>query len=259
MKISNLVEQIFATAVALDQNGGLRNTIYAIKHDVLIMNYDHTVLLRFKLRQTETAFEHPISFKANDYDSDVFEEVDGKIIFTTEKPGFTRKKICGTTDMTPEQVQELFSGYFDIGEREGVELTKDVLELLDPALSHVEFIGEEGKPIKMIQRNIYSGGIIEVTQKGTGMFSNELKAGFGPIAIKTGDLQALFSFPDMGDLKFYFPVNGEGDFILIKNALKESKRNMTGVIACCLYDEIIQIKEAKDNGRQEQKIRRRKP
>ena len=72
MKITDLVEQIFAHAVALDQSGGLRNTIYAIGSEIYILNYDHTVLLRFRLRRSEACFETPVSFRANDYDSNGF-------------------------------------------------------------------------------------------------------------------------------------------------------------------------------------------
>ena len=74
MKITGQIEQIFAHAVALDQNGGLRNSIYAEGKEIFIMNYDHTVLLRFKLRESENPFSGPISFKANDYDSPEFYE-----------------------------------------------------------------------------------------------------------------------------------------------------------------------------------------
>lgn len=246
MRISNLVEEIFAQAVALDQSGGLKNTIYAINHEIFILNYDHTVLLRFRLRKSEGEFEHPISFKANDYDSNVFEEKEGKIVFYSEKGEYQRKKVCGTSDLTPEAVKELFSKYITDNEnRSEVILSKDVLSLLDEDLSHVEFSGEKGSSIKMIQRNIYSGGIIEVEKKkDEGFFQEELNNDFGPVAIKTGDLRALFTFQEA--LKFSFPVRGKEDFILITGA-DTGKRSITGIIACCLYDEIIELQEVKLN------------
>lgn len=257
MKITNLVEGIFAQAVALDQSGGLRNTIYAIGHEIFILNYDHTVLLRFRLRASEGTFEHPIAFKANDYDSNTFEEKDGKIVFYSEKGEYQRKKVCGTSDLTPEEVKALYHNYAtDVVDRAVVNLSKDVLSLLDTELSHVEFSGEVGQSIKMVQRNIYSGGIIEVEKKqdSDALFKEELENDFGPVAIKTEDFRALFTFQDV--LKFSFPSRGKEDFILVTSG-EENKRSITGIIACCLYDEVIQLKEVQKHGRQEPKIRRR--
>ena len=175
MKISNLVEQIFAQAVALEQSGRFRNTIYASKRTIYVMNYDHTVLLRFRLRGTETAFEHPVSFKANDYDSNIFEQVDGKIVFRSEKDGYEKRKICGTTDLSVEKVESLFNEYRSTDvPRQEVQLSKSVLELLDESLSHIEFTGKKGRTLTMIQRNIYSGGIIEIQKRDTGFFTEDL-------------------------------------------------------------------------------------
>lgn len=243
MKVNNLVEEIFAQAVALDQSGGLKNTIYAIGHEIFILNYDHTVLLRFRLRQSEGTFDYPISFKANDYDSNHFEQADGRITFHSESETgeYTRKKVCGTTDLTPEEVKTLYASYTAVEEeRSIVNLSKDVLSLLDSELSHIEFSGKAGESIKMIQRNIYSGGIIEVEKKNSGLFKEELENDFGPIAIKTDDFRALFNFQDV--MRFAFPSREQEDYILVTSG-DTSKRHITGVIACCLYDELIQIKE----------------
>jgi len=242
MKISNLVEQIFSQAVALNQSGGLKNTIYAIGKEIFILNYDHTVLLKFRLRSSETAFPSPISFKADDYDSNEFEEKEGRIIFHSENEGYSRKKICGTSDLTPEQIKELWSEYELEEEREVIQVSKSILNLLDDNLSHIEFVGEKGGKLKLIQRNIYSGGIIEVEEKEKGgFFDQSLKSDFGPVAMKTGDFQALFVFED--SLNFCFPTRGREDYIYVKS-VNETKRNMKAIIACCLYDEIIKIKEA---------------
>lgn len=240
MKISNLVEQIFATAVALDQNGGLKNTIYAIGSEVFIMNYDHTVLLRFRLRKSEGEFEHPISFKANDYDSNHFEEKDGKIIFYSAQDGYNKKKICGTTDLTPSEVKELFEMYLGKAQaKQTTTLSKAMMPLLEDGLSHIEFSGKESQTLKMTQRNIYSGGIIEIEKASDGFFKEELSEDFGPVALKTSDFQALFMFQEQ--LKFQFPTDNEGNFIIIKS-IKDTKRDMVGIVACCLYDEIIELR-----------------
>lgn len=253
MKISNLIEQIFAYAVSLDQNGGLKNTIFAIANEIFIMNYDHTVLLRFSLRKSELSFDQTISFKANDYDSNLFEEIDGKIVFYSENEMYSRKKICGKSNISPEQIKELYRLYaHDLSLRETICISKKILELLDDDLSHIEFSGRKGEKLKLIQRNIYSGGIIEIQEKNKqGFFTNSLKADFGPVGIKTNDFKSLFTFEDT--LNFHFPCEND-DYVIVKS-MNESKRNMTGILSCCLYDEIIKIKET-NHGRQKQKIRR---
>lgn len=263
IKINNLIEQIFSVAVALDQNGGLRNTIYAVNDNVLIMNYDHTVLLHFKLRKSENAFQYPVAFKANDYDSDMFEQIDNSIIFHTENEEFERKKICGTSDLTPEEVLELYQNYIgNADKRQKITISNKLLELLDDSLSHVEFSGEEGGTFKVVQRNIYSGGLIEIKPKSKGMFTDTLDFDFGPIGIKTDDLKALFTFQNV--LNFHFPNPENSDFLIIESTDK-TKRNMTAIVAGCLYDEIIEIKLSnqklkgeQNDGRQKQKIRRSK-
>lgn len=254
MKVTELVESIFAHAVALDQSGGLRNTIYALQNEIYILNYDYTVLLKFTLRKSETPFEAPISFRANDYDSNSFYEKAGKIVFETKKGGFLRKKSCGKSDLSPEEVQKLFESY-PAPKGDSVILPKEILSLFEKELSHIEFHGQKGKPLKMTQRNIYSGAIIEVQQIPKKLLQETLKYDFGPIAIKTNDFFALYSFQD--NLEFTFPKEEKEGSYLIAKSIDRGKRDMQGIIACCLYDEIIKIKEAKDGG-QKQKIRRSK-
>lgn len=245
-KITNLVQGIFAQAVALDQSGGLKNTIYAISNEIFILNYDHTVLLRFKLRDSESPFNHPISFKADSYDSNVFEEKDGVITFYSDNEEYSRKKACGTTDLSPSDVKKLFRKYIkEKGERDTIILSKEVLELLDTNLSHVEFSSKTENRLKIVQRNIYSGELIEVEKKKTndGLYDEKIKHEFGPIAIKTNDLNALFNFQDV--LKFSFPSKDKEDYLFVRG-VDDSKRNFTGIIACCLYDEIINLKQVKN-------------
>ena len=266
MKITGKIEGIFSHALALDQNGGLRNTIYGLGKKVYILNYDHTVLLRFTFPKGERLeFDPPVSFKANDYDSNEFEQVGDKIIFTSEKNGWLRTKTCGTTELTPMDVEELWNKYTEDISDHRVEMNIDsgVRELLDGNLSHIEFAAEPGEEVKLLQRNIYSGQIIEVEKTGTkpkdgealGIDSAIAENGVGPFALKTGDFNALFAFTD--SLKFSFPTTGDGDFVFVR-AIK-SNLPYKGVIACCLYDEIIEIKEAQTDGRRKkQKVRRSK-
>lgn len=242
MKVSNLVEKIFAQAVALEQNGMMKNTIYAVRKEIYILNYDHTVLLRFRLRGSEAPFSDPVSFKADDYDSNEFYEQDGKIVFVSNKGDFQRRKSCQVTDFTPDEIKEIFKKYVTKNqEYEGqtVNIPKDLVGLLNEELSHVEFSANPEKGLTVIQRNIYSGTTIEVTQNKRNFFDKQVELSFSTIGMKTQDLMALFSFQDV--LKFTFYEHG--DFVRV-DSVDKNKRDMTGFIAGCLYDEIIKIKEA---------------
>lgn len=242
MRISGLVEGIFSTAVAMSQDGGQRNTIYAVDKEIFILNYDHTLLLRFRLRDTEAPFHQPVGFSANDYDSNEFEERDGKIVFLTTQNGFTRKKTCGRPGTSPEEVRELYLRYTEGATGEEVVLQRPILDLLDRELSHVEFSGEAGKTLHLVQRNIYDGTLIEIDQKQDGLLTAPLKNDFGPVAIKTNDFTALFNFQDA--LRFIFPLREKEDYI-IAFSLDRNRRDVTAIIAACLYDELIAIKESK--------------
>ena len=238
--ISNRVEEIFSHAVALDQAGRLRNTIYVIERDVYIINSDNTVFLRFQLRESEKPFAHPISFRANDYDSRSFHEEGGRIVFTTEAGGYTRTKTCGTPDATPEEVRSLFRTFKPVSTNK-VRLTRDILSLLEDNLSHIEIRAEDGA-IHFIQRNIYSGSVIEISRaEAEGAFGvdspDELEGDFGPIGIRTGDFSALFTFQEQ--LMFTFP--SKGDYCCVRSG--DPKMKMTGIIAHCIYDELGTITE----------------
>ena len=257
MKINSTVEQIFAHAVALEQSGGLKNTIYAKLNKVYILNYDHTVLLRFKLRKSEAPFAHPVSFRANDYDSNQFREEEGRIKFTSTSGEYTKVKTCGTPDLSPDEVEQLYKEYtaIDPDQFEEVTLDKNILPLLEKSLSHTEFVGVAGGVVKLVQRNIYSGAVIEVQKEPSagGLLgtTDTLTENLEPIAIKTQDFLALFTFQDV--LKFYLPKEGKGDFIKVES-INKAKRDMTGIIACCIYDEIIEIKEATRPGAKTPKV-----
>lgn len=249
MKISSITEQIFSHAVALDQSGNMRNTIYATGKEVFILNYDNTILLRFRLRPSEINFQNPISFRANDYDSNEFYEENGKIVFLSGKGDYRRKKSCSVPDLAPDSVKELFESF---PKPNGFSMTfdKGILSLLEDNLSHMEFVGEKDKELQLIQRNIYSGAIVEVQRSGKGLISDsKLPFNLGPLALRTNDFQAMFAFQN--SLKFTFPNpedDNSGDYVRVDSTDKK-KQNMTGLISCCLYDEIINIKEA-HNGRQ---------
>lgn len=241
-KAENHLKQLFSHAVALDQAGGLKNTIFSNGRWVFILNYDHTVLLRFRI-ESGKPFDYPISFRANDYDSDKFYGKDGKIIFLDDTGEYTRKKTCAVPDQTFEQVKEVFDSYIEREfETATVSLSKNILNMLDRDLSHIEITGKKGKQIKLTQRNIYSGSVIEVEPKNL-MVPQEMPFDLEPVGLRTNDFAALFSFRN--SVNFSFPKAGESD----KWVKVKADKYLLGLVACCVYDELINIKEAKNDGR----------
>jgi len=258
-KVSPRVEKVFARAVALEQTGRMRNTIFCVKNRVYILNFDHTVLIRFLLPRTEKPFSSPVAFRANDYDSNLFYEKDGKIVFETHSGGYVRTKTCMVPDRTPEDVENIWKE-LSAEERSGEEGTwfpipKNLVNLLEEGLSHIEFVGEKGKPVKIIQRDIYAGAKIEIQEDGKALLGNRLPFNFGPVAIRTQDLLALISFNDVVSIRFVSKEGG-ADFLRFKN--QTPQLSVEGFLGCCLYDEMYEVKTLKedDHGREKPKNRR---
>jgi len=252
-KVGNRVEEIFAHAVAMDQAGRLRCTVYGLDREVYIINQDNTVFLRFKLRESEAAFASPFSFKANDYDSKSFKVEEGKIVFVTEGEQYKRTKTCGTPDATPEEVRGMFKKFKPVKTNK-VKLASRIISMLEEGLSHVEIRAEDGE-IHFVQRNIYSGAVIEVTratEEGALGVDNpdEIEEDFGPLGLRTGDFEALFQFNE--NLIFTFPPDGDGDYCCVRS--RDPKMAMDGIVACCIYDELGKVEEV-SHGRKKQKKR----
>lgn len=252
MKVTNKIETIFSQAVALNQSGRLRNTIYCIDSEIFILNSDNTILLRFP--DTGLRFEVPVSFRANDYESKKFYTEGDKIVFETRRDGFVRKKSCGTPEAAPNDIRHIYEEFDrDIPDAPVIRLNKAVLGVLDDNLSHIEFSGGAER-LKIVQRNIYDGTLIEVTKERKGVFIADqdwIPKEFGPIGIRTNDFIALFAFQN--DIEFTFSNWGYVPFRSLKG-----KFDMEGLMSWCVYDEMgnveILLGEVdKKYGRQEQK------
>jgi hypothetical protein len=253
--VSLVTETIFSHAVALHQAGRLRNTIYVSGHTVFIFNIDKTVLLKFSLPRHEPKIEGEVSFLANDYDSEDFEEKDGKIIFTTHAGDYIRRKLCIAPEKTFGDMQELYQKYLDCECFNKVVFSSSILSLLDNSLSHMEIFSENKKSV-VIQRDIYTGSVIRIDRDISGFglsAADDIKKDFSPIGIRTGDFIALFSFCD--NVTFHF---GNNPYALVAG----DKFKMEGIISGCVYDELGTVSLSKgesENGRrQEQKIGRGK-
>jgi hypothetical protein len=230
-KVNKRVEDIFAHAAALQQNGRMRNTIYCRKKYIYILNQDDTILLKFRLRASEVTFAHPISFHANDYDSNQFYEKDGYIHFVTENETHQRIKRCGVPAQSPSQIHHKFQQLKPSTEN-AIEIGDSLLGFLDESLTHIEFSVVKGV-LKIVQRNIYTGSIITIQEKSGQnnlvQTSSHLKD-FAPIAIRTKDFFALFSFTNV--VSFCFG----SDYIWVEN--KNHKTPYVGVVGLCKYNEL---------------------
>lgn len=232
--VQGRLERVFASAVALQQSGRLRSTIYCYHNYVYILNQDRTCFLQFRLRSEEVSFQHPISFEANDYDSNVFEERDGKIVFIVQKGDWIREKRCRSPQFSPEKVHETFAQMKKVGKSLAeVVLNDQFVQTLDEQLSHVEFLGKDGKLI-VLQRNIYSGALIHIQKeksKGLSLKTDNRIGDFGPVGIRTNDLLALFAL--VSSVKFTFTDKG-----MVKLTSKDPRMPYLGLLSQCVYDQL---------------------
>lgn len=236
MNIHPRVENIFSHAVALDQNGRLKNVIYCMDTYIYIYNMDLTVLMGFKMDSEMAPFHEPISFEANDYDSKTFEERDERIVFIQKSGPYVREKLCKTPDRTPAQVHAMFGEHMDIWadcpKDMTVSLSKEIIPLLNEDLSHIEFSVIDGK-FKIVQRNIFSGSRIEISKASVKkLLKEEYPETFQTIGMRTKDFLALFTFIE--NLEFCF--SEAPDFFVVKSLDPNIK--MRAVIGKCKFDEL---------------------
>jgi len=234
MKVTARVENIFAHAVAMDSRG-LRNTIHCVGTNVFIVNFDHSMILRFPLRRSELQFPEPVSFNANDYDSADFDVVDGKIVFKTVEGDYERRKACSLANYDVHEIRRIYHQLISAATDDFVfYLSKDVCSLLDEQLSHVE-LAVVGHGLQLCQRNVYTGTVIQITPRRKGAFDvdeSKLPEVFGPVGLKTKDFTSLFAFCD--SLAFH-PT---ADYLVVKD---HARRDFDGVLALCKYDEMINL------------------
>ena len=241
MKLTNRIEEIFAHAVALSQNGKLRSQIHCTGSLIYVVNQDQTVIMRFRLRSVDKLkFEPPISFAANDYDSRQIEIGDGRINFVQTAGGFRREKSCRVPDTDTKEIDRIFRGLCKqatIGEN-SVTLSKDILSLLDESLSHIEFSCKDGV-LNIVQRNIYSGTVSTLTQENTegfgGLVSSSRLKDFIPIGLRTNDFMALFAFVNAVEISFPPDV----PFVVVES--KTQTLPMRVILSKCSYDELGMI------------------
>jgi hypothetical protein len=228
-------EEIFAYAVALEQQGRQKNTIFCFKDIIYIVNYDKTIVMKFLI--SNSIFDSPVGFFANDYDSPQFYIEDDKIVFLKKESGLERKKYCKPPDQDFAYAEVIFNKFYpdNLKELSVMSLHKNVIGLLDENLSHVEFVGRD-KKMQILQRDIYTGSLIEIKKfkSGTGVTEGQDSIfDFSPLGMRYIDFAAMFAF--MGDtdqVKFYF--NCDKSYFVVEGP----RNSMKAIVAGCLYDDI---------------------
>lgn len=251
MKIKNYIENLFAQAVALEQNSRSKNIITCSGDRIMIINADSTILIKFQIK--ENIFSGDYAFYANDYESTQFEEQNGKIIFISGNEEWERKKSCRVPDISFKRLSLLYKKLkTGMGTTNQVVITSSIKEVLDENLSHVEIAFHKGE-FELIQRDIFTGTIINIKKKESkGLFQldgNKITKNISAIGLRTGDLLGLFSFVN----KITFNVSEKG-FTYFQG----DKSNMSGFIAACLYDDLgtINYLTEDNDGGQKPKNRR---
>lgn len=232
--ISPRTETMFSQAVALAQSGKMKSAIHAVGKQLLILNMDDTILLRFAMDQV---FPEPVSFFANDYESPAVEIENGAITFFVTRGAYEQRKTCPQPKLDCQGAQGIWDKFVPTLEYP-VVFSKAAGGLLDDALSHVEIHGVDGK-IRLVQKNIYSGSRVEVEEASSSeaLFSaHVVPEGMKPVGIRTNDFQALFTFTE--SLTFY--IQPERNWVYFK----DSTGTMDGILATCVYDELGLIAHA---------------
>jgi len=229
--VSGFTESVFAHAVALNQNGRLRSTIYCFRNIVYILNQDHTVLLRFELpKGVGNHFSEPVCFEANEYTSKKFYTEKGRVYFVDNIGPWEKKKCCRSPKFTPLDVNKMYKRYAEAYKPSNtITLRGDKLPDFEDDLSHTEFLFEDGG-FRIVQRNIFSG---TVTEWKMGI-SNEYVS-MQPIGIRTNDLMALFAFG-----KKTIELSFTADNVMWINTKNDAlgSYKMTGIVSQCIYDEL---------------------
>lgn len=229
------VSELFAYAAALDQQGKQKNSIFCFKDVIYILNYDKTIVMKFWI--SSNLFDSPIGFFANDYDSPQFYIEGDKIVFLKKEGGLERKKYCKPPDQDFAYAEAIFNKFYpeNLKELSVLSLTKNVIDLLDDSLSHIEFVGRD-KKIQILQRDIYTGSLIEIKKlkSGVGVTDGQDSiSDFEPLGMRYNDFSALFAFMDDTDqLKFYF--NCDKSYFVVEGI----RSSMKAIVAGCLYDDI---------------------
>lgn len=241
MKISSYIEAVFSIALALYQSGRLRSTIHCGKNYIYILNMDNTVLIRYELKEK---FPYIFSFFANDYESNklrVMEDGSERVIFLTKSAGYKRKKVCPAPKNLFDDVEKIWKNLKSERSKDSlvIDFNREIVDLLDMNLSHLEFSKRKDSELKMKQRDIYSGSIITITEdKKDDLLFEKVRGELEAKGLRTSDFVGIFTLEKT--LKFHF--DNKKDFLYVEG--RHGK--MKGFLSLCKYDELNVLEKIKE-------------
>lgn len=175
------------------------------------LSYDRTVLVR---AITDVVRVGEVVFRATDYEGSEVKMEGDRVTFypgsgvkvRVQRPAFSWKGLHGL-------YERLWSE-----EGPGVSLSRSDLKLLDESLPHVELVWD-GSQIKLLQRDIYTGKVVEILKGRSG----EARA---KMAIRTGDFWALMGMGLLWDIRA-----ADGYFCA-------STVGVRAILGGCVYDDL---------------------
>jgi hypothetical protein len=235
IKIKGSTETMFSQAVALSQNGKMKNTIYGGKEGIFIKNMDNTILIKFDSQQE---FPDSFSFFANDYESNIFSIENNKIVFETDYKGLKKRKECPVPKDTYGDILDIWNKHVQNGVAIKISISSNIIPLLDEGLSHIE-VYKNKTSFHIIQRDIYSGSKIEIKEsKAVENLIDDSEGSFDTIGLRTVDFISLFTFSD--NIEFF--IQPEENWVYFE----DSQDLFSGILSTCLYDEIGYVAETKE-------------
>jgi hypothetical protein len=233
IKLKDRTEYLISQAVALDQSGMMKNTVFGFSEFLFIVNFDDTILLRFMM---DEKIPEALAFFANDYESNEMEVSGGKVTFITCSGGYRRRKECAAPKRTWNEVAAIWSRFRPVKDFP-LNFNTKVLSHLDDDLSHVEIHNANGKA-RLIQKNIYSGAKVEIDNADGGLFAIEnFPEGFQPVGLRTVDFKALFTMTDA----LTFNLQPGHNWVYVTDPFDK----VNAILSTCLYDELGFVAEVK--------------
>jgi len=261
VEIPSKLQHIFSFAVALEQNGRLRNTIYCHKQTIYVINQDHTVIIRFPIKDIvvkkdgDLSFENPVAFRANEFEGKWISIEKDKICFHSKDGSFTAVKKCVAPSLSFEEIDAVFIRHMKKKDKRfSIEISRGIWNHLDESLSHIEFRVKKHEWL-IVQRNIFDGSVRvisktpstsedvskQLTEEITPQTSSKLPRRMGAIAVRSGDLRAMFEGKFKGkNGSLHLIFEKKKPVILIDNSKSTGPNDpkFQAIIATCIYDEL---------------------
>jgi hypothetical protein len=238
------LDEVLAIGTSLSRNnkaGGMRAEFYSKGDTVYLFSSSGTMMLRFQGVRPSLG---TVKFNVLDYDGGEVKMSGDKVTFTRSSGSYQRQKTVSAPKLEFKQLDTKFQAFCQRNTLATVSIGEQVLKQVEEDLSHVEFKSEKGQ-FKLIQRDIYSGAMLEVTYQDEGLFGGDIPP-FPALALKTSDFMSLFLIES--SLSFSFG----------QDVTRVRGKIVDGVVAMCVYDEMMEITEVEEQPSTPRRVVRRK-